>query len=226
MSLAWRARCQRACACGVLGAVVAGHRGRARRGWADSGASACRRTRRHVRGAGHCSGAHGYHLRTVADVPVDGRRNRETHDRHPHHRINNGALSSVRGGARSPVRRQPDDHPRPEGPGLFLVGLLACTGVRIGEALGLHRGDMHLLASSGAVGCGIEGPHVHARCRARPRAGAPAAAGAAAVTPGQAPDRPTGSRVTRDTRSTQPVSMRSRDMPRSRVRWLRRAASR
>jgi integrase len=47
----------------------------------------------------------------------------------------------------------------------FLIGLLACTGLRIGEALGLHRGDMHLLASSRAVGCGIEGPHVHVRRR-------------------------------------------------------------
>ncbi|MFD0319379.1 tyrosine-type recombinase/integrase [Streptomyces flavalbus] len=46
----------------------------------------------------------------------------------------------------------------------FLIALLACTGLRIGEALGLHRGDMHLLASSRAVGCGIEGPHVHV-CR-------------------------------------------------------------
>ncbi|MFE2672857.1 tyrosine-type recombinase/integrase [Streptomyces hygroscopicus] len=47
----------------------------------------------------------------------------------------------------------------------FLVGLLACTGLRIGEALGLHHGDMHLLASSRAVGCGVEDPHVHVRRR-------------------------------------------------------------
>lgn len=47
----------------------------------------------------------------------------------------------------------------------FLVALLACTGLRIGEALGLHRGDMHLLASSRTVGCGVEGPHVHVRRR-------------------------------------------------------------
>lgn len=47
----------------------------------------------------------------------------------------------------------------------FLIALLACTGLRIGEALGLHRGDMHLLASSRAVGCGVEGPHVHVRRR-------------------------------------------------------------
>ncbi|MFE3864834.1 tyrosine-type recombinase/integrase [Streptomyces goshikiensis] len=47
----------------------------------------------------------------------------------------------------------------------FLITLLACTGLRIGEALGLHRADMHLLASSRTVGCGIEGPHVHVRRR-------------------------------------------------------------
>ncbi|MER6431925.1 tyrosine-type recombinase/integrase [Streptomyces sp900105245] len=47
----------------------------------------------------------------------------------------------------------------------FLIGLLACTGLRIGEALGLHRSDLHLLASSRAAGCGIEGPHVHVRRR-------------------------------------------------------------
>ncbi|AIS02568.1 tyrosine-type recombinase/integrase [Streptomyces glaucescens] len=47
----------------------------------------------------------------------------------------------------------------------FLIALLACTGLRIGEALGLHRGGMHLLASSRAVGCGVDGPHVHVRRR-------------------------------------------------------------
>ncbi|MFF9673678.1 tyrosine-type recombinase/integrase [Streptomyces eurythermus] len=47
----------------------------------------------------------------------------------------------------------------------FLIALMACTGLRIGEALGLHRGDMHLLASPRAVGCGVEGPHVHVRRR-------------------------------------------------------------
>ncbi|MEV0193163.1 tyrosine-type recombinase/integrase [Kitasatospora purpeofusca] len=47
----------------------------------------------------------------------------------------------------------------------FLVSLLACTGLRIGEALGLRRGDMHLLASSRALGCHIEGPHLHVHRR-------------------------------------------------------------
>jgi integrase/recombinase XerD len=47
----------------------------------------------------------------------------------------------------------------------FLVALLGCTGMRIGEALGLRREDMHLLATSRAVGCEVEGPHVHVRRR-------------------------------------------------------------
>jgi site-specific recombinase XerD len=47
----------------------------------------------------------------------------------------------------------------------FLIVLLGCTGMRIGEVLGLRRQDMHLLASSRALGCEIEGPHVHVRRR-------------------------------------------------------------
>ncbi|MDH6107789.1 integrase/recombinase XerD [Kitasatospora sp. MAP12-15] len=43
----------------------------------------------------------------------------------------------------------------------FLIALLACTGVRIGEGLGLRRQDMHLLASSRALGCTTNGPHIH-----------------------------------------------------------------
>ena len=48
----------------------------------------------------------------------------------------------------------------------FLVMLLAITGMRIGEALGLRREDMHLLARSDALGCQQHGPHVHVRRRA------------------------------------------------------------
>ncbi|BBG04062.1 site-specific recombinase XerD [Pseudonocardia autotrophica] len=48
----------------------------------------------------------------------------------------------------------------------FLIALLACTGVRIGEALGLRREDMHLLATSTGLGCEISGPHIHVRRRA------------------------------------------------------------
>ncbi|WP_407563112.1 tyrosine-type recombinase/integrase [Streptomyces sp. 184] len=47
----------------------------------------------------------------------------------------------------------------------FLIALLACTGLRIGEALGLRRSDMHFLASSRVLGCGTEGPHLHVRRR-------------------------------------------------------------
>ncbi len=47
----------------------------------------------------------------------------------------------------------------------FLVALVAMTGVRIGEALGLHRQDMHFLADSRAHGCGVAGPHLHVRRR-------------------------------------------------------------
>lgn len=47
----------------------------------------------------------------------------------------------------------------------FLVAALACTGMRIGEALGMRRQDVHLLPDSRALGCGVEGPHVHVRRR-------------------------------------------------------------
>jgi len=47
----------------------------------------------------------------------------------------------------------------------LLVALMAVTGCRIGEALGLRREDMHLLASSRMLGCAVEGPHVHVRRR-------------------------------------------------------------
>ena len=47
----------------------------------------------------------------------------------------------------------------------FLVVLLACTGMRIGEALGMRREDVHLLPDSRVLGCAVEGPHVHVRRR-------------------------------------------------------------
>lgn len=46
-----------------------------------------------------------------------------------------------------------------------LVALIAMTGIRIGEALGLHRQDMHLLTDSRDLGCPISGPHLHVRRR-------------------------------------------------------------
>ena len=50
----------------------------------------------------------------------------------------------------------------------FLVVLLRDTGMRIGEALGLRREDMHLLPDSRALGCAVVGAHVHVRHRANP----------------------------------------------------------
>lgn len=47
----------------------------------------------------------------------------------------------------------------------FLVTLLGVTGMRIGEALGLRREDMHFLSNSAGLGCQILGPHVHVRRR-------------------------------------------------------------
>jgi integrase/recombinase XerD len=34
-------------------------------------------------------------------------------------------------------------------------------GLRIGEVLGLRRGDLHLTSSARALGCGVPGPHLH-----------------------------------------------------------------
>ena len=35
------------------------------------------------------------------------------------------------------------------------------SGLRIGEALGLRRSDLHLCASARALGCSVPGPHLH-----------------------------------------------------------------
>lgn len=50
----------------------------------------------------------------------------------------------------------------------FLVILLVDSGIRIGEALGLRRADMHLLPDSRTLGCAVVGAHVHVRRRANP----------------------------------------------------------
>jgi len=47
----------------------------------------------------------------------------------------------------------------------FLVALVAMSGMRIGETLGLRREDMHFLADSHVLGCVVAGPHVHVRRR-------------------------------------------------------------
>src|SRR6185437_14678484 len=48
----------------------------------------------------------------------------------------------------------------------LLVAILAESGMRIGEALGLRREDMHLLASNNVLGCSVRDPHIHLRRRA------------------------------------------------------------
>lgn len=50
----------------------------------------------------------------------------------------------------------------------FLLVLLKFTGVRIGEALGMRRSDVHFMGSSTSVGCGVAGPHVHVVRRDNP----------------------------------------------------------
>lgn len=50
----------------------------------------------------------------------------------------------------------------------FLVITLVDTGLRIGEALGLRREDMHLLPDSRTLGCTVVGAHVHVRHRVNP----------------------------------------------------------
>lgn len=43
----------------------------------------------------------------------------------------------------------------------LLISLLALAGLRIGQALGLRRSDLHLMENSRAVGCSVQGPHLH-----------------------------------------------------------------
>lgn len=47
----------------------------------------------------------------------------------------------------------------------FLITLMALTGIRVGEALGLRREDLHLLPRGALVGCSTDGPHIHVRRR-------------------------------------------------------------
>jgi integrase/recombinase XerD len=47
----------------------------------------------------------------------------------------------------------------------LLFAVLVATGVRIGEAPGLRREDMHLLSTSASLGCSVRGPHLHVRRR-------------------------------------------------------------
>lgn len=47
----------------------------------------------------------------------------------------------------------------------LLLRILHDSGLRIGEALGLRRSDMHLLPDSSILGCAVVGPHVHVQRR-------------------------------------------------------------
>ncbi|WP_081477209.1 tyrosine-type recombinase/integrase [Dietzia alimentaria] len=50
----------------------------------------------------------------------------------------------------------------------LLVDLLATTGIRIGEALGLRHGDLHFLPENTSLGCETAGPHIHIERRNNP----------------------------------------------------------
>jgi site-specific recombinase XerD len=50
----------------------------------------------------------------------------------------------------------------------FLLVLLWFSGLRIGEALGLRRSDLHLMDSSISLGCQLPGPHLHVVRRDNP----------------------------------------------------------
>lgn len=50
----------------------------------------------------------------------------------------------------------------------FLLVLLWFCGLRIGEALGLRRSDLHFVPASAALGCSIPGPHLHVVGRDNP----------------------------------------------------------
>jgi len=50
----------------------------------------------------------------------------------------------------------------------FLLVLLWFSGLRIGEALGLRRSDLHFTGSSTSVGCQVAGPHLHVVRRENP----------------------------------------------------------
>lgn len=47
----------------------------------------------------------------------------------------------------------------------LLLSVMHDCGLRVGEALGLRRGDVHFLEDSQALGCEFEGPHLHVRRR-------------------------------------------------------------
>ena len=50
----------------------------------------------------------------------------------------------------------------------FLLVMLWFCGLRVGEALGLRRSDLHLVPSAAALGCAMPGPHLHVVARDNP----------------------------------------------------------
>jgi integrase len=50
----------------------------------------------------------------------------------------------------------------------FLLVLLWFCGLRVGEALGLRRSDLHLVPTATTLGCSTPGPHVHVVGRDNP----------------------------------------------------------
>jgi len=63
----------------------------------------------------------------------------------------------------------------------FMAELLFGTGLRVGEACGLHRQDMHFLPDSSVLGCRVTGPHLHVVRREGNINGALAKSGSRAV---------------------------------------------
>lgn len=51
---------------------------------------------------------------------------------------------------------------------VLLVRVMHDVGLRIGEALGLRRSDIHFLPDSSVLGCAVKGPHLHVRRRLNP----------------------------------------------------------
>jgi site-specific recombinase XerD len=51
---------------------------------------------------------------------------------------------------------------------VLLIRVLHDVGLRIGEALGLLRSDIHFLPDSSVLGCAVKGPHLHVRRRMNP----------------------------------------------------------
>ena len=47
----------------------------------------------------------------------------------------------------------------------LLISVMHDCGLRVGEALGLRRADVHFLEDSEHLGCAFEGPHLHVRRR-------------------------------------------------------------